>query len=203
MIRSGSNNFYYVTTICEKKYYNSLIKELNKNNGKTTLTFRKRMAEKNFKLTSDYDLSIFKWFNKKSKKQKDDKIKIKYGENPNQKAFFIKNSNSNIFNSQVSGKEIGYNNILDISEGLSCLKEFQDPTCLIVKHNNPCGIASANNINTAYKKALQSDPVSAFGGVVLFNKKIIIYFSYKSVYSIYHMTHRHSFYFIQHFFYNF
>ena len=172
MIRSASKNFYYVTTICEKKYYNSLIKELNKNNGKTTLTFRKRMAEKNFKLTSDYDLSIFKWFNKKSKKQKDDKIKIKYGENPNQKAFFIKNSNSNIFNSQVSGKEIGYNNILDISEGLSCLKEFQDPTCLIVKHNNPCGIASANNINTAYKKALQSDPVSAFGGVVLFNKKI-------------------------------
>jgi len=173
IIRSASKNFESVTTICEKKNYGPLIKELNNNHGKTTLAFRKRMAEQNFKLTSYYDLLIFKWFNQKRKKKKTtNKIKIKYGENPNQKAFFIKKTNLNIFNSQVSGKKIGYNNIVDISEGLSCLKEFSEPTCIIIKHNNPCGVASASNIKNAFHKALQSDPLSAFGGVVLFNKKI-------------------------------
>ncbi|MDC0193261.1 bifunctional phosphoribosylaminoimidazolecarboxamide formyltransferase/IMP cyclohydrolase PurH, partial [Pelagibacteraceae bacterium] len=99
-------------------------------------------------------------------------MKLKYGENPNQKAYYLTNSNSNLFNSQLSGKNLGYNNILDISDGLSCLEEFREPTCVIIKHNNPCGIASADNIDEAYEKAIQSDPISAFGGVVLFNKKI-------------------------------
>ncbi len=172
MVRSASKNFDSVTTVCEKKYYGSLIKELNKNNGKTTVTFRQRMASNNFKITSNYDLSIFNWLSKKKKRGVSKKINIKYGENHNQKAFFVKNSNSNIISSQISGKEIGYNNILDISEGLSCLNEFQEPTCVIIKHNNPCGVASANNIKTAYIKALKSDPISCFGGVVLLNKNI-------------------------------
>ena len=130
------------------------------------------MAEINFKITSDYDLAIFKWFNGDKKKEKNNKIKLKYGENPNQKAYYLTSSKANLFNSKVAGKNLGYNNILDISDGLSCLKEFQEPTCVIIKHNNPCGIASADNIVRAYEKALQSDPVSAFGGIVLFNKKI-------------------------------
>jgi phosphoribosylaminoimidazolecarboxamide formyltransferase/IMP cyclohydrolase len=172
MIRSASKNFYSVTTICGKKFYEPLIKELNKNSGETSLNFRRRMAKHNFKLTSEYDLSIFKWFNKKNYKKISNKIEIKYGENPNQKAFFLKYSNNNIFNSQISGKKIGYNNILDISEGINCLLEFSEPTCVIIKHNNPCGVASANNIKDAYLKAVESDPMSAFGGVVLLNKKI-------------------------------
>ncbi len=171
IIRSASKNYEYVTTISKKKYYKSLIKELENNNGKTTLTFRKKMAKLNFKLTSEYDLLIYNWFNKNNKKI-DKKINLKYGENPNQKAYFINSSNSNILNSQVSGKNIGYNNILDISDGLNCLNEFSEPTCVIVKHNNPCCVSSADNIEKAYLKALQSDPISAFGGVVLFNKKI-------------------------------
>ena len=172
MIRSASKNFLSVTTISDIKFYNPLIKELKKNEGVTTLAFRKKMAEKNFKLTSNYDLSIFKWFNKKTKKNNSNKINLKYGENPNQKAYYLTSSKSNLFNSQLGGKTLGYNNILDISDGISCLKDFQEPTCVIIKHNNPCGIASANNIENAYKKAIQSDPVSAFGGIVLFNKKI-------------------------------
>ncbi|MDC1054720.1 bifunctional phosphoribosylaminoimidazolecarboxamide formyltransferase/IMP cyclohydrolase [Alphaproteobacteria bacterium] len=172
MIRSASKNFASVTTICDKKFYDSLIKELKKNNGVTSLAFRKKMAKRNFKLTSDYDLSIFKWFNENKKKERNNKIKLKYGENPNQKAYYLTNSKSNLFNSQLGGKNLGYNNILDISDGLNCLYEFQEPTCVIIKHNNPCGIASANNIDEAYEKAIQSDPVSAFGGIVLFNKKI-------------------------------
>ena len=173
LVRSGSKNFESVTTICDKKYYEHLIKELQKNNGETSLTFRKRMAKTNFKLTSDYDLSVFQWLDKNNRKEEENnKIKIKYGENPNQRSYFIKNSKSNIFDSQVGGKNIGYNNILDISEGLNCLNEFKEPTCVIVKHNNPCGVASANNIRTAYLKAIQSDPLSAFGGVILVNRKI-------------------------------
>ena len=171
MVRSASKNFEYVTTICEKKNYVPLINELEKNNGKTSLSFRRKMAKQNFRLTSEYDLSIFNWFNKNNNKNLK-KIKLKYGENPNQKAFFFKNTNNNIFNSQISGKKIGYNNILDISNGLECLSEFNEPTCVIIKHNNPCGIASANNIKNAYLKAVQSDPISSFGGVVLLNKKI-------------------------------
>jgi phosphoribosylaminoimidazolecarboxamide formyltransferase / IMP cyclohydrolase len=172
MIRSASKNFASVTTISDKKFYDPLIKELIKNKGVTSLTFRKKMAEKNFKLTSDYDLSIFKWFNQIDKKKDIKKIKIKYGENPNQKAYYLSVSKKNLFNSKLNGKDLGYNNISDISEGLDCLNEFTEPTCVIVKHNNPCGVASAKNIKTAYLKAFESDPVSAFGGVVLLNRKI-------------------------------
>ncbi len=172
MIRSASKNFESVTTICDKKFYDPLIKELIKNKGVTSLAFRKKMAERNFKLTSDYDLSIFKWFAGKKIQKSRNEIKIKYGENPNQKAYYVPNSKVNIFNSQVGGKNIGYNNILDVSEGLDCLGEFSEPTCVIVKHNNPCGIASSENIKKAYLKALQSDPKSSFGGVVLLNRSI-------------------------------
>ena len=172
MIRSASKNFASVTTISDKKFYDPLIKELIKNKGVTTLSFRKKMAEKNFKLTSDYDLSIFKWFNQKDKKREIKKIIIKYGENHNQKAYYLPDSEKNLFNSKLNGKDIGYNNILDISEGLDCLHDFAEPTCVIIKHNNPCGVASAKNIKTAYLKAFESDPISAFGGVVLLNRKI-------------------------------
>ncbi|MDB2349347.1 bifunctional phosphoribosylaminoimidazolecarboxamide formyltransferase/IMP cyclohydrolase [Alphaproteobacteria bacterium] len=172
MIRSASKNFASVTTISDKKFYGSLINELIKNKGVTSLAFRKKMAEENFKLTSNYDLSIFKWFNQKNKKKDIKKNKIKYGENPNQKAYYLSGSKKNLFSSKLNGKDLGYNNILDISEGLDCLKEFTEPTCIIIKHNNPCGVASAKNIKTAYLKAFESDPISAFGGVVLLNRKI-------------------------------
>ena len=171
MIRSASKNFLSVTTICDKKFYDPLIKELIKNKGVTSLAFRKKMAERNFKLTSDYDLSIFNWMIGNQKKKRSDKIKIKYGENPNQKAFYLTSSKKNLFTSQLSGKNLGYNNILDISEGLNCINEFSEPTCVIIKHNNPCGVASAKNIKNAYLKAVESDPISAFGGVVLLNRK--------------------------------
>ena len=174
MIRSASKNFESITTICNKKNYKILINELEKNNGRTSLSFRRRMAKENFKLTSDYDLSIFKWLSGDNKKKLKNKIQIKYGENPNQKAYFIKNSKSNIFDSQLGGKNIGYNNIVDISDGLKCLNDFIEPTCVIIKHNNPCGVACGKNIINAYLKAYQSDPISSFGGVVLLNRKINI-----------------------------
>ena len=106
LIRSASKNYSSITTICDKKFYDPFIKELIKNKGVTSIAFRKKMAEKNFKLTSDYDLSIFKWFNCRKKNKKDNKITIKYGENPNQKAYYLPNSKSNLFKSQLSGKTL-------------------------------------------------------------------------------------------------
>ena len=112
MIRSASKNFDFVTTVSSTKYYKEFVDELNKNKGSTSLKFRIKMAKNNFKETSAYDRTIYRWFNKNSKKEKtNNKIKIKYGENANQKAFFISNSKQNIINSQISGKKIGYNNI--------------------------------------------------------------------------------------------
>ena len=99
------------------------------------------------------------------------KVKLRYGENPSQKAYLIKKNNKTFFDSQIQGKPISYNNILDINSGLDFLNEFKEPTATIIKHNNACGIASSSNIKEAFKKALSSDSKSAFGGVLLINRK--------------------------------
>ncbi len=105
---------------------------------------------------------------KKNKKN----IRLRYGENPNQKAFLVTDKNKNLFDYQLSGKKISYNNIIDLDSGLRCLNEFKEPTSIIVKHTNPCGVASGKNINEAFLKSFKSDPKSAFGGIVLLNKKV-------------------------------
>ena len=100
------------------------------------------------------------------------KIKLRYGENPNQKAHLIYNDVHSIFDFQVSGKKISYNNIIDVDSGIKCLNEFREPTSIIVKHTNPCGVASGKNINEAYEKSFKSDSKSAFGGIILLNRKV-------------------------------
>ena len=104
--------------------------------------------------------------------RKDNKIKLRYGENPNQDAFLIKNSIKSVFDYQISGKKISYNNLIDIDSGLRCLQEFKEPTSIIIKHTNPCGVASAKKIETAFVKSYQSDPKSAFGGIIFLNKRV-------------------------------
>ncbi len=105
-------------------------------------------------------------------KVKNKKIKLRYGENPSQNAYLIKNTKNSIFDFQISGKKISYNNIIDADSGLKCLSEFDEPTSIIVKHTNPCGIASDKDINKAFKKSYESDAKSAFGGIILLNRKI-------------------------------
>ena len=100
------------------------------------------------------------------------KVKLRYGENPNQTAYLINNNKKSIFDYQISGKKISYNNIIDIDSGIKCLNEFSEPTSVIVKHTNPCGVASAKNIYQAFLKSYQSDKKSAFGGVILLNRKV-------------------------------
>ena len=104
--------------------------------------------------------------------KKNKKIKLRYGENPNQKSYLLHNKSNSVFKFQISGKDISYNNIIDVDSGLECLNEFNDATCVIVKHTNPCGVAASNNILNLFKKAFSSNSKSAFGGVVLLNRKV-------------------------------
>tara|TARA_B100000989_G_scaffold207443_1_gene157188 strand:+ start:3471 stop:4388 length:918 start_codon:yes stop_codon:yes gene_type:complete len=103
---------------------------------------------------------------------KNRKILLRYGENPNQNAYLISNINKSIFDYQISGKKISYNNIIDLDSGLKCLSEFNEPTSIIIKHTNPCGVASSKNILDAFQKSYESDSKSAFGGIVLLNRKV-------------------------------
>ncbi|MDC3021820.1 hypothetical protein OA167_00880 [Pelagibacteraceae bacterium] len=104
-------------------------------------------------------------------KLKNKKITLRYGENPNQKAHLVSISKP-IFDYQISGKEISYNNILDLDSGIKCLSEFIEPTSIIVKHTNPCGVASSKDIKKAFMKSFESDKKSAFGGIIFLNRKV-------------------------------
>ena len=105
-------------------------------------------------------------------KRNKNKIKLRYGENPNQKAYLINKNLKTIFDFQINGKKISYNNIIDVDSGIRCLNEFSEPTSIIIKHTNPCGVASANNIDKAFTKSYESDKKSAFGGIILLNRRV-------------------------------
>ena len=176
LLRSAAKNYKYVTTISNPSDYKNLIHNM-KQKGRTTLDFRRKMASKVFSTTANYDATISKWFENKNIKrssQKNNKeIKLRYGENPYQKASFIyKSASQNIIKNIIQGKKIGYNNFLDIDAALNCLNEFTENACVIIKHNNPCGVAIGTSPLKAFQKALNCDQKSAFGGVVAFNRKI-------------------------------
>ena len=177
LLRSSAKNYQYVSAICNPNDYSKLIDNLNKNNGTTTIEFRKKMAEEVFKKTSKYDSIIAKWFNKKMTKeiiQKNyKKINLNYGENPHQKSYFLREGKkTSILDSQIHGKKLSHNNILDSDSAFNCINEFNEPACVIIKHNNPCGVATAININKAFLKAYSTDPKSAYGGIIAFNRII-------------------------------
>ena len=169
LLRSAAKNFESVTAICNTKDYKKLINNLNTNYGTPSIKFRKQMAATIYKHTADYDYLISNWLIEKKDSKK---IKLKYGENPNQKSYFLSKKNKTLFDYKINGKNLGYNNILDISAGLNCLYEFKEPTCVIIKHNNPSGVSSSNNIRKSFMNAYNADSKSAFGGVVLLNRKI-------------------------------
>jgi len=120
-------------------------------------------------------------------KTKKSKIVLRYGENPNQKGYLISDKKNSIFNYQISGKQISYNNLIDIDSGLKCLKEFHEPTSIILKHTNPCGIASAKNIEVAFNRSYECDPKSAFGGIILLNRKVTFKLAMKIYKNFYEM----------------
>ena len=175
LIRAAAKNYKDVTILCNTDDYKIFIKELNTYNGKTSLNFRKKMAKKAFSSILDIDNEINNWFNKDiRKKSKLIKTKLRYGENPHQKAYIYHKNKKTIFSNfkKIHGQNFSYNNIIDINSCLSCINEFSEPSAVIVKHGNPCGVASSVNIKSAFDKAIHADKVSAYGGIVALNRKI-------------------------------
>ena len=183
MVRAAAKNFKDVTIITDKDQYFKLIEELTKNKGKTNLIFREKMASEAFNFTAYYDSIISNWFNQKLDikfpKQKTffgkRMEKLRYGENPHQKSSIYLSSlkKDNLGINKISGKDLSYNNYNDIFAGLEILSsEKKLPTTVIIKHANPCGIASHKSPMQSFKNSKASDPVSAFGGVVVCNFKI-------------------------------
>ena len=180
MVRSAAKNYKDVTVITSSEQYDELVKELNKNNGSTTLQFRKRMSQFAFTETAYYDSVISNYFNKIS--NTDFPIKKifhanliatpRYGENPHQKSgIYSKGSGLNI--KQIHGKQLSYNNYNDIFAALYISKSLPNNVgSVIVKHANPCGVSIKKNPVESYKSALNCDPISAFGGIVSCNFKI-------------------------------
>ena len=184
MIRAGAKNHEFISVITDINDYPELLNQL-KHNGSTTYTFRKYLAGKAFKLTNEYDLAICNWFNgdESEDSQLPETITIelqkslpmRYGENPHQSAAFYKTADTRIGVAQskkLHGKELSYNNINDTDAAFELISEFELPAVAIIKHANPCGVSENLNINLAWENALQTDPVSAFGGIVAINREL-------------------------------
>jgi len=181
MIRAASKNHDGVAVIVEPDDYESVLEDLK--NDKLSLQSRRRLAAKAYAHTASYDTAITKYL---SKSLNDDPLgqrhlyagslseRMRYGENPHQSAAFYVDqqapAGSLAAAKQLQGKALSYNNIADSDAALECVKQFENPACVIVKHANPCGVAVANNILDAYEKAFKTDPTSAFGGIIAFNR---------------------------------
>jgi phosphoribosylaminoimidazolecarboxamide formyltransferase / IMP cyclohydrolase len=175
LIRAAAKNFNDVVIVASKAQYNDLLVLLNEKEGQTTLADRKMFAAEAFNITSHYDTAIFNYFNKEfnSKVFKQSitlSKELRYGENPHQIGIYFGDIEK-LFD-QLCGKEISYNNLLDIDAAVNLIGEFNETTVAVLKHNNACGIASRPALMDAWKDALAGDPVSAYGGIIITNKVI-------------------------------
>ena len=181
MLRSAAKNFNDVAVVTDINDYDRVLSELEQ--GGITYETRRALAIKVFNMTASYDAAIANYFNKKDKlvpekltlsyKLQDS---LRYGENPHQKAYHYVQDNNESYALQnavqLHGKEMSYNNIQDASAALDILSEFDETTCVAVKHMNPCGVATGNSVFEAYSRAYEADPVSIFGGIVAVNGKV-------------------------------
>ena len=180
MLRAAAKNHEHVTTIVDPNDYDLVTKELKKS--KTiSKSIKKQLAIKVFSHTANYDLEISNYFNGDQFEENlllsyEKSENLRYGENPHQTASFFKHKFSKPFGISSSilhqGKEMSYNNIADTDTAIDCVCNFAEPTCVIVKHANPCGVSSRKNLLDAYQSAFESDPTSAFGGIIAFNEKV-------------------------------
>lgn len=175
LIRAAAKNYNDVMIVSDRNQYKGLLNLLESKKGETSLEDRKHSALLAFKTTSRYDTAIFNYFNTEAKipvfrKSIDKSVGLRYGENPHQKGFYYGDLND-VF-TQISGKEISYNNLLDIEAGIDLIDEFTETTVAVIKHNNACGVASRTNLTDAWKDALAGDPLSAFGGIIVTNANV-------------------------------
>ena len=175
LIRAAAKNFADTVIVASVDQYAFLLDLITKQNGGTTLENRRLLATKAFHVSSHYDTAIFNYFNSDEtiyKESIENGQILRYGENPHQKGFFFGDFDAMF--QKIHGKELSYNNLLDIDAAVNLILEFKNdaPTFAILKHNNACGLATRNTMKEAYLAALAGDPTSAFGGVLIANQKI-------------------------------
>ena len=187
MVRAAAKNHRFVNIVVNTSDYTAILEELEANDGATSLATRFNLAIKAYEHTAAYDGAIAnhfgslvpggspvfpRTFNTQFHKVQE----MRYGENPHQQAaFYVEASPAEAgiaTAKQVQGKELSYNNVADTDAALECVKNFDEPACVIVKHANPCGVAVADNIGKAYELAFATDPESAFGGIIAFNREL-------------------------------
>lgn len=189
MVRSGAKNYVAVTTVVDVEDYQLILEELKASDGHISRATRFELAKKAFARIAEYDASVSNYLSaidtdEKGTKLFPDRISLtfskqmdmRYGENPHQKAaFYVEREpvHASVATSrQIQGKQLSYNNVADADAALECVKSFEDPACVIVKHANPCGVAVREDIRSAYERAFETDPTSAFGGIVAFNREL-------------------------------
>ena len=187
MVRAAAKNHRFVNIVVNASDYGSILAEMRDNHGATSLATRFDLAIKAYEHTAAYDGAIANYFGKQVPGGSDNfsrtfnlqlhKVQeMRYGENPHQQAAFYVEANpaeAGIATArQVQGKELSYNNVADTDAALECVKNFDQPACVIVKHANPCGVAVAADIGQAYDLAFATDPESAFGGIIAFNREL-------------------------------
>jgi phosphoribosylaminoimidazolecarboxamide formyltransferase/IMP cyclohydrolase len=190
MVRAAAKNHASVTVVVDPGDYRGLLDDLAANHGSTHVVMRQKLAAKAFAHTAQYDAMVSAYFtgaigaiggddvtfpddlNLSLRKHLD----LRYGENPHQRAAFYRDSRaigaSVTTAVQIQGKELSYNNIADGDTALECVRQFDAPACVIVKHANPCGVAMADSLRIAYERAYRTDPTSAFGGIIAFNREL-------------------------------
>jgi phosphoribosylaminoimidazolecarboxamide formyltransferase/IMP cyclohydrolase len=187
MVRAAAKNHRHVAIVVNAADYDAILTELRENQCATRLETRFDLAIKAYEHTAAYDGAIASYFGRRVPGGSEDfprtfntqlhKVQeMRYGENPHQKAAFYVEKNpagaSIATARQIQGKELSYNNVADTDAALECVKNFEDPACVIVKHANPCGVAVAASIAEAYDLAFATDPESAFGGIIAFNREL-------------------------------
>ncbi len=188
MLRAAAKNYKYITLITHAEDYGSVLEELNKEGGSVSSETNFRLAVKAFSYVARYDAAISNYlgavtndgarakFPESLTIHMDKRMKLRYGENPHQEGSFYVESDIDrpcISNSiQLQGKELSLNNIYDTDAALEAVKDYQETACVVVKHNNPCGVATDEKVVEAFLKAKACDPVSSFGGIVAFNREV-------------------------------
>ena len=178
LIRSAAKNVGWVGSVVDQTDYSTIMDEL-KSNGELSFKTRKQLSKKAFGHTAKYDTIIHNYL-KDEKLSEDFSItfekhsEMRYGENPHQSAAAYKvpgNKERNILNATIyQGKKLSYNNIMDADGALACVREFEQPACVVIKHSNPCGVAVGNDLLDVYTRAFNADSLSAFGGIIAFNR---------------------------------
>jgi phosphoribosylaminoimidazolecarboxamide formyltransferase/IMP cyclohydrolase len=187
MIRAAAKNHRFVAVVTDPGDYDAVLQEMADNGGTLSLATRERLAAKAFGLTASYDAAIHSWLVGRGDADElpvklgvftAEGTKLRYGENPHQRAAFYALPGSgepepSVATAQVlNGKELSYNNYLDIDAAFELVKEFAEPAAVVIKHTNPCGAATADSMEQAFRDALAGDPQSAFGGILAFNRPV-------------------------------